>query len=169
MMEMKVKMPVDVATPGDRQVVVKRKFNAPVALVWRCYTEPDLVKRWLLGPPGWSMPVCEIDLKEGGSYTYRWRNEDDGTEFGFTGTFREIDGERRIVHTERPVDLDDWAESEAYNVVEFLPVGDMTELVMTMTYASADVREKVLATGMTDGMGMSYDNLDDLLTEQGAG
>lgn len=156
---------VEVATPGNRDVVVKRKFNAPVALVWRCYTEPALVKKWLLGPPGWSMPVCEMDLRVGGTYTWRWRNDESGDEFGFTGTFKEVDDGRRIVHSERPVDIDTMGNGESHNVVEFVPVGDMTELVMTMTYPSAEVREMVLATGMTDGMGQSFELLDTLLLE----
>ena len=157
---------VEVATPGDSQVVVKRRFNAPLELVWRCYTEPELVKRWLLGPPGWTMPVCEIDLRPGGVYRYRWRSDAEGVEFGFTGVFREIEPEKRITHSEIPEDSPEMGES--HNVIEFLPIGDMTELVMTMTYADAAVRESVLATGMTDGMGMSFDLLDTLLEEQQA-
>lgn len=157
---------VEVQTPGDRDVVVTRKFNAPVALVWRCYTEPELVKRWLLGPPGWTMPVCEIDLRVGGEYVYRWRNESDGSEFGFTGTFKQVDREQKIVHSERPVDLDNMGDGESHNVVAFVSRGDMTELVMTMTYESAEVRRMVLDTGMTDGMGMSFAHLDEVLAEQ---
>lgn len=154
---------VEVSTPGDTDVVVKRRFNAPVALVWRAYTEPELVKKWLLGPPGWEMPVCEIDLREGGAYRYRWRSVEDGGEFGFAGTFKVVEPERRIEHTERPEDSPEM--SEAYNVIEFVPRGDMTELVMTMRYGGAALREQVLATGMTDGMGMSFDLLDKLLDD----
>lgn len=154
---------VTVETPGDCAVVVRRRFDAPVQLVWRAYTQPVLVRKWLLGPPGWTMPVCEIDLRAGGAYTYRWRNEEDGTEFGFIGEFLEILPGARIVSTERPVDLEH--TSEAHNVVEFVPLGDLTELVMTMTYESAEIRQLVLETGMTDGMGMSFDNLDEVLVD----
>lgn len=155
---------VEVTTPGDNQVVVKRKFDAPLSLVWRCYTEPELVKRWLLGPPGWSMPVCEMDLRPGGKYRYRWRNDADGSEFGFVGTFKDIETEKRITHTETPEDAPEMGES--FNEIEFNALGDMSELVMTMTYENAEVRESVLATGMTDGMGMSFEMLDKLLVEQ---
>lgn len=154
---------VEVSIPGETDVVVKRRFDAPVALVWRAYTEPALVQKWLLGPPGWDMPVCEIDLRAGGVYRYRWRNTEDGTEFGFTGTFKVIVPGRRIEHTERPEDSPDMSDS--YNIVEFVPLGDRTELVMTMRYASAELRETVLGTGMTDGMAMSFSLLDGVLDD----
>lgn len=165
-MDMKAKVPVEVSTPGDREVVVRRRFNAPVALLWRCYTEPELVKRWLLGPPGWTMPVCEMDLRPGGKYRYRWRSDADGTEFGFTGTFKDIETERRITHSERPEDVPEMGESD--NEIVFEGSGETSELIMTMTYADAQTRESVLATGMTDGMGVSFDLLDDLLAEKKA-
>lgn len=154
---------VEVSTPGETDVVVKRKFDAPAELVWRCYTEPALLPRWLGGYPGWTMTMCEMDLRVGGTYTWRWRNEEQDVEFGFTGTFEEIVENRRIVHSERPVDVEEMGDS--HNVIEFMPLGDMTELVMTMSYANAEVRKSVLATGMTDGMGVSFDRLDGLLLE----
>ena len=72
----------------------------PRALVYRAYTEPQLVQRWLLGPPGWSMPVCEMDVRVGGGFRWRWRNDQDASEFGFAGTFREVQSGSRLVHTE---------------------------------------------------------------------
>lgn len=160
-MNVTFKPEVEVFTPGETDVIVKRKFNAPVALVWRCYTDPALLPRWLGGYPGWTMPVCEMDLRVGGTYLWKWRNEAEGMEFGFTGTFEEVIPNQRIVHSERPVDMEEMGES--HNVVEFIPLGDMTELVMTMSYASAEVRQSVLDTGMIDGMGVSYARLDTLL------
>jgi uncharacterized protein YndB with AHSA1/START domain len=87
-------------TPSDREVVMTRVFDAPRALVYECHTKPELVRRWLLGPPGWSMPVCEIDLRVGGEYRYRWRSKESGHEFGVAGVYREIVAPERIVHTE---------------------------------------------------------------------
>lgn len=162
-MNMSFKPEVEVSTPGETDVVVKRKFNAPVDLVWRCYTDPALLPRWLGGYPGWTMPVCEMDLRVGGTYTWRWRNEEQGMEFGFTGIFEEVILNRRIVHSERPVDVEEMGESR--NVIEFVPLGDMSELIMTMSYANAEVRRSVLDTGMTDGMGVSFDRLDALLQQ----
>jgi uncharacterized protein YndB with AHSA1/START domain len=80
----------EVTQPSDREVQVRRSFKAPQTLVYRAYTEPELVQQWLLGPPGWSMPVCEMDVRVGGRYRWRWRNNEDGAEFGFSGTFREV-------------------------------------------------------------------------------
>ncbi|MDQ3809254.1 MAG: SRPBCC domain-containing protein, partial [Chloroflexota bacterium] len=93
--------PIDVTTPSDREIRVTRVFDAPRSLIFDCHTKPDLVRRWLLGPPGWSMPVCEIDLRVGGQYRYVWRNDVDGREFSIGGEYREVVPPERIVHTER--------------------------------------------------------------------
>src|SRR5687768_11582138 len=90
-----------VTMPSDREVTVTRSFKAPRALVFRAYTEPALVRRWMLGPPGWSLPICEMDVRVGGSYRWRWRSDTDAAEFGFVGTFREVQPPSRLVHTER--------------------------------------------------------------------
>ena len=89
-----------VTTRGDREIVMTREFNAPRRLVFDAFTKPELVKQWLLGPPGWSMPVCEIDLKVGGAYRYVWRRDADGSEMAMGGIFREIVPQERIVSTE---------------------------------------------------------------------
>src|SRR6266540_1548703 len=86
---------------GDREIVMTREFDAPRPLVFEGFTKPDLVRRWLLGPPGWSMPVCEIDLKAGGKYRYEWREESTGTTMGVSGVYREVSAPARIVHTQR--------------------------------------------------------------------
>ena len=89
-----------VTLPSEREVRVTRSFKAPRALVYRAYTEPQLVQRWMLGPPGWSMPVCEMDVRVGGGFRWRWRSDQDASEFGFAGTFREVQPGSRLVHTE---------------------------------------------------------------------
>jgi uncharacterized protein YndB with AHSA1/START domain len=78
-----------VTTPTDREIAMTRVFDAPRRLVFDALTKPELVKTWLLGPPGWSMPVCEIDLRVGGAYRFVWRGPD-GTEMGMGGVNREI-------------------------------------------------------------------------------
>jgi uncharacterized protein YndB with AHSA1/START domain len=88
------------STPSDREVKVVRSFKAPRDLVYKAYTTPDWVKRWLLGPPGWTMPVCEMDVRVGGKYRWRWRSDDGGKEFGFHGAFNEVNAPVRLVHTE---------------------------------------------------------------------
>src|SRR5271167_1955115 len=89
-----------VTTPSDREIAMTRVFHAPRRLVFDAWTKPELVKQWLLGPPGWTMPVCEIDLRVGGTYRYVWRRDSDGSEMGMGGIFREIVPHERIVSTE---------------------------------------------------------------------
>src|ERR1700730_4176355 len=88
-----------VSLPGDREIQVTRSFGAPRQLVFDAFTNPDLVKRWLLGPPGWTMPVCEIDLKVGGRYRYVWRKPG-VKDMGIGGMFREVVWPARLVANE---------------------------------------------------------------------
>src|ERR1044071_1680068 len=92
---------LQITTPSDREIAMTRVFNAPRRMVFEALTKPELVKRWLLGPPGWSMPVCEIDLRVGGKYRYVWRRDSDGTDMGMGGVYREIVAPERIVATEK--------------------------------------------------------------------
>jgi len=156
---------LSVRTPSDTQVEVSRNFASSLALVWRALTETSLVKRWLLGPPGWSMPVCESDFRVGGRYEYGWRSEADGGEFGFVGEFREIEPHSKIVHTEGLREGSPGAEdaSESLITITFEEAGGATTVVTTIDYSSKETRDAVLAQGMTDGMEMSYRQLDELL------
>jgi uncharacterized protein YndB with AHSA1/START domain len=159
----------EVTQPSDREVQVKRSFRAPQALVYRAYTEPDLVRRWLLGPAGWSMPVCEMDVRVGGQYRWRWRSNEDGAEFGFSGTFREVRPPSRIVHTEAydPGTVgDDFPKNDAIVTVTFTQEGDRTIVTTLVDFGSKQARDAAVATGMTDGMEQSYQLLDRLLDEQ---
>ncbi len=92
--------PAEASLPSDTEVLVKRSFDAPVKLVWRAYMEPDLLRRWCSGMPGWSMPVCEMDMRVGGKYRWRWRNDENGQEFGFAGEVLEVVPHARLVHTQ---------------------------------------------------------------------
>ena len=156
---------LSVRTPSDTQVEVSRSFASSLTVVWRALTEPSLVNRWLLGPPGWSMPVCESDFRVGGSYEYGWRNETDGGEFGFIGEFREIERHSKIVHTEGLREGSPWAEAAGGSLVTitFEEIGGATTVVTTIEYSSKEARDAVLIQGMTDGMEMSYRHLDELL------
>lgn len=156
--------PVDVSTPSDREIRVARTFDAPARLVWDCHTKPELIRRWMLGPPGWSMPVCEVDLTVGGAYRYRWRSDEDGTEFGSTGVHKEIVPFERIVTSERMEGFD----GEAINTLVFEERGGRTTAIMTMLFASKEARDGALQTGMSDGMAMGYDRMDDILAEMAA-
>ena len=158
-----------VMQPSDREVKVTRSFRAPRALVYRAYTEPELVRRWLLGPPGWSMPVCEMDVRVGGRYRWRWRSEEDGSEFGFTGTFREVQPAAKIVHTEgyEPGTVGgSYPGNEAIVTVTFTEDNGVTTVTTLIDFGSKEARDGAVATGMTDGMEQSYQLLDRLLNEQ---
>ena len=92
--------PAEVSTPSDQEVLIKRSFDATSDLVWRAYTEPELMRRWLTAMPGWSMPVCEMTTDVGGKYRWRWRDDANGVEFGFTGEMLEVAPHSKIVHTQ---------------------------------------------------------------------
>jgi uncharacterized protein YndB with AHSA1/START domain len=153
-----------VALPNDRDVVVVRAFNAPRALVFDAWTTPKLLQRWMLGPPGWKMPVCEMDVRPGGKFTWRWRSDETGAEFGFSGEFREVVRPSRIVHVERyePGDVGGQM-GEALVTSELTEKNGVTTQTMTIHYESKAVRDAALKTGMTDGMEMSFQKLDELL------
>ncbi|GAM98477.1 glutathione S-transferase-related transmembrane protein [alpha proteobacterium U9-1i] len=145
-----------VELPSDREVRVTRAFAAPAQLVWDAHTKPELVKRWMLGPDGWSMPVCEIDLRVGGAYRYRWRNDADGSEFGSSGIHKEVVTPTRIVTTERMEGF----QGEAMNTMVLHEAGGKTVLTLTMDFGSKEARDGAVATGMTDGMELGYQRLD---------
>jgi uncharacterized protein YndB with AHSA1/START domain len=150
-----------VSTPSDREIQVTRLFRAPRALVFEAFTKPEFVRRWLLGPSGWSMPVCEIDSRVGGAYRYIWRNDSDGREMGMGGVFREIVPPERIVATER---FDEsWYPGEAVDTTVFVEEGSMTRMTITVLYASKEARDTARRSGMEHGMAMSYDRLEEQL------
>ena len=155
-----------VSLPSDREVRVTRGFNAPRTLVYKAWTTPALLQRWMLGPPGWSMPVCEMDVRVGGKYRWRWRSDADGKEFGFSGVFREVAAPTRLVNTELydPGDVGGDMGGEALLVTEFTEKNGVTTMTCLITYASKADRDAALSTGMTDVMEMSYQLLDALLT-----
>ena len=153
-----------VSLPNDRDVVVVRSFDAPRSVVYDAWTTPKLVQRWMLGPPGWTMPVCEMDVRPGGKFNWRWRSEKDGSEFGFTGEFREVVRPSRIVHIERYEPGDVGGEMGEALVTSVLTENNgVTTQTMTIHYESKAVRDAALKTGMTDGMEMSYQKLDEVL------
>ena len=106
-----------------------RDFDAPRSLVFEAYTKPELLKRWLFGPDGWSFAVCEIDLKVGGKYRYVWRHED-GREMGMGGVYREIVPPERLVCTE--LFDEDWTGGEALGTIVLTEKDGKTTLTQTM-------------------------------------
>jgi uncharacterized protein YndB with AHSA1/START domain len=148
---------LEIAASGERDAVVTRTFDAPRQLLWDCHTKPDLMKRWLYGPDGWSLPECDIDLRVGGRYRYLWRHRD-GREMAMGGVFRELVAPARIVHTE--LFDEDWTGGETTVTTTFTERAGKTTLHMIIHYASAAARDAALATPMADGMEAGYQRLD---------
>jgi len=148
-------------TPSDREIAVTRVFDAPRQLVFDAHTKPDLVRQWLLGPPGWSMPVCEMDVRVGGTYRWVWRHDTNGTEMGMGGVYREIVAPERLITTERFDEA--WYPGEALNTLVLIEQGGRTTLTQTMRYESRDARDAVIKSNMEKGVAASYDRLADLL------
>lgn len=158
---------LQVTTVGDREVRLVREFDAPRRLVWDCFTKPELVRRWLFGPHGWSFLVCDIDLRVGGSYRYVWKKDEDGSEMGMTGVYREIVTHERIVDAQ--VFDHDWTGGEAIGTVLFIEKNGRTTVDNTMLYASREARDIVLQSGMKEGMAMGYDRLEEFMATLPAG
>jgi uncharacterized protein YndB with AHSA1/START domain len=154
----------DVSLPGETTVQVRRSFRAARALVWRAHTDPALVVRWMLGPPGWTMPVCEMDVRVGGKYLWRWRSDEDGKEFGFHGAFREVDAPSRLAHMEYfdPGDVGGDMGAGSFIRNTFAEGGGVTTMTVLMDFHTKEARDSAIATGMTDGMEMGYARLDEM-------
>lgn len=155
-----------VTTPGDREAVITRQVDAPRGMVFDAHTKPELVQRWLLGPPGWTMPVCEIDLRVGGKYRYLWKNAD-GRTMGMGGIFTEVVRPVRIVATQ--LFDEDWTGGETMVSTEIVEKNGKSTITTTVRYASREARNAALQTGMTTGMEAGYERLEELLKEIGHG
>jgi uncharacterized protein YndB with AHSA1/START domain len=147
-----------VSTPSDIEIVTTRQLDAPRSLVFEAWTNPKYVSRWMLGPPGWTMPVCEIDLRVGGQWHFVWRKTD-GTEMDMRGTYREITPPSRLVSTENWGG--DWAET--LNTLVLTEKNGITTAQLTLLYPSQEARDKAMATGVKQGMAMSFDRLEEFL------
>jgi len=149
---------------SDTQVRISRIIRGSVDQVWRAHHEPDLLKQWLLGPDGWIMPVCEASAEVGGTYRYEWTREDGTDGFGFTGEVLEVDPPNRSVTTELFTgDTGGMSPESTTNELTLTPVEGGTLMTVVVTYPNAEVRDMVLATGMTDGMEASYARLENIL------
>lgn len=154
-----------VTTPSEREIAMTRVFDAPRDLVFDAHTKPELIKRWLGVRAGWTMPVCEVDLRVGGKYRYLWRGPN-GKDMGMGGTFREVVRPERLVATER---FDEsWYPGEALDTSTFVERGGKTTLTITVLYESREARDAVLETPMAVGVSEGYDKLAELLSEMPA-
>jgi uncharacterized protein YndB with AHSA1/START domain len=154
-----------VTTPSDREIQMTRVEDAPRRLVFDALTRPELFRRWCYGPPGWSVAVCEIDLRAGGSYRYVWRGPD-GIEMGMGGVYREVVPPERIVCTEKFDEA--WYSGEAVGTLVLVEEDGKTTLTNTIRYESREVRDAVLKSPMEDGVAMGYDRLAEVVASHEA-
>jgi uncharacterized protein YndB with AHSA1/START domain len=145
---------------GDLYVVVTRRFAASPEEVYRAHTDPKLVQKWMLGPEGWSMPVCISEVKPGGKIRYEWADGKGGG-FCLTGEYVELEPYSRIVHLER-VHLPDPTPDNRIET-RFEADGSGTLMTMRMTLPDAATRAAMLATGMEKGMEASYVRLEGMI------
>jgi uncharacterized protein YndB with AHSA1/START domain len=144
--------------PSDREIVVTRVFDAPRRLVWEGWTSPEHLPHWMLGPEGWTMPVCEIDLRPGGAWHFVWRRAD-GTEMEMRGMYQEIVPPERLVSTESWGG--DWPET--LNTLVLSEEGGKTTITQGVRYPSKEARDAALKTGMKEGVSESFDRLAEYL------
>jgi len=147
-------------TEGDTHVVAVRRFAAPPEAVYRAHTEPELIQKWMLGPDGWTMPVCINEARPGGRIRYEWTNGK-GHSFYLTGEFVELTPFSRIVHVERMHMPDPCPDNHV--VTTFEPDGRGTLMTMRMTLPDAKTRAAMLSSGMEHGMEASYVRLETML------
>lgn len=155
-----MKNTLKVTANGDREIVMTRSFDAPRRLVFEAMTKPELMKRWFGVFGGWSLAVCDVDLRVGGSYRYLWRGPD-GVQMGMRGVYREVVPPERIVNTEQ---FDEsWYPGGAVETVVLTENAGKTTMTSTVLYDSREARDAVLKSPMETGVAANYDNLETFL------
>ncbi|MCB1153444.1 MAG: SRPBCC family protein [Deltaproteobacteria bacterium] len=152
------------STPSDTHLIAERTFDAPRELIWDCWTKPEHITRWMLGPGGWTMPVCEVDLRVGGTWRFVWRNTE-GTDMEMTGVYKEIQPYERLVNTENWGA--DWPET--LQILELHDDNGRTRTISTVVYPSKEARDRATETGMLEGWAQSYVTLDGHLADDKTG
>lgn len=148
-------------TEGDTHIVVTRHFAASPEAVYRAHTEPEIIQKWLLGPEGWSMPVCVSEARPGGKIRYEWFNNGKGQGFYLTGEYVELQPYSRIVHVERMYLPNPTPDNHVETTFE--PDGAGTLMTVRMTVPDAATRTAMLSTGMEHGMEASYARLEGVI------
>jgi len=148
-------------TPSDREIVMTCVVDVPRRRVFEAWTKPEHLPHWMLGPGGWTMPVCEIDLRPGGAWHFVWRRSD-GTEMEMRGVYREVTPPERLVSTES------WGGNwpETLNTVILSEKDGKTTITQTVLYPSKEARDAALQTGMTSGVSESFDRLAEYLVRK---
>lgn len=154
---------LEVTTPSDLEIVMKRVFDAPRHLVWDAMTRPELVRRWLYAPEGWTMTVCEGEPRVGGHFRWAWNDETGKPALAIWGVNREVVPPERMVHTETMELGDGVPLGELLATVVLSENGGKTSLQMTLSFPSKEARDGALASGMEHGVAAGYNRLDEIL------
>ena len=149
---------LDITTPTDLEILTTRVFDAPRRLVFEAWTNPEYLPHWMLGPDGWTMTACDVDLRRGGTWHFAWRHTD-GREMSMHGVYREVVPPERLVFTE--VWGGNWPETLNTNVLT--EANGKTTMKASMRYPTKDARDTALKSGMKDGMAISSNRLAALL------
>ncbi|MBC8108678.1 MAG: SRPBCC family protein [Anaerolineae bacterium] len=151
-----------VTTPTETQIVVTRTFDAPRKLVWEAMSKPELIKRWLFGPPGWEMTQCDDDMRVGGKFRWAWRGPN-GEQLAMSGTYSEVTPPSRVARTESFEMGCDAQAGQQVATIELTEQADRTQMTVTLVYPSKEARDGALASGMEHGMAAGYDRLDEMI------
>jgi uncharacterized protein YndB with AHSA1/START domain len=150
-----------VKAQGENEIHGTREFDAPPGMVWAAWTRPELLRRWLLGPDGWVMKVCEVDARVGGAYRYVWQMEKADVSMGMGGKFLVVEEPRKLVSTEK---FDEpWYPGEMVGTLEFVAKGGKTLMYQTLRYESREARDMALKSPMEEGLVVGYNRLDEVL------
>ncbi len=156
---------LQIATPTDTTIVLTRTFKAPRRLVWEAMTSPDKMKRWMLPPPGWTLSVCEVEPRVGGTLKLAWKSADADPAMTLEGEWTEFAPHERMVHTENMKLPTGETVVSLVETHEFTETGGATQMRITQTYKSKEDRDGALASGMDEGMEACYRQLDEVVTQ----
>lgn len=154
-----------VSAPTDREILISRTFDAPRHLVWNAFTKPEFLKRWLFGPDGWTMTVCEDDVRVGGAFHWAWSGPG-GEVMSMRGVYREVVPPERMVRTESFEFGCEAQAGEQLGTLVFQEEAGKTYMTLTVLYPSKEARDGAIASGMEHGMSAGYDRLEAILAEK---
>jgi len=154
---------LQISTPTDTTIVLTRSFNAPRRLVWEAMFTPDKMRRWMLPPPGWTLTVCEVEVRVNGVLSLAWKSDDADPAMTLRGVFTEVIPHERIVHTETMALGSGQTIGTLVETHEFAEKGGVTTMRITQAYDSKQARDGALASGMDQGMEAGYEQLDAML------
>ena len=155
--------PLHISTPTDTSIVLVRAFNAPRRLVWEAMFTPDKMRRWMLPPPGFILTTWQCEPRVGGALDVAWKSDEADPAMTLRGKFTEVVLHERAVHTETMALGSGQEIGSLLEKHEFAEEGSVTTMRITQTYASKEVRDGALASGMDEGMEACYQQLDAVL------